>query len=121
MIGLEALAPPRGVPIPKQFLDAMIHCDVYPILLRERFWRDRWVDRHDMAFKTMTLHGPFADPLARNRIIAARCDALLACPAEPDEQLRSGTWSTIRYARKAGKPITIIRPDGGVLSLSFEK
>lgn len=51
-------------------------------------------------------------PLVRNRIMAERCDHLLACPAEPDEQLRSGTWATVRYARKADKPITLILPDG---------
>jgi hypothetical protein len=54
------------------------------------------------------------DPLIRNRLIAARCDALLATPAEPDEVLRSGTWSTIRYARKEGKPITLILPSGEI-------
>lgn len=53
-------------------------------------------------------------PLERNRIIAARCDHLLACPAEAMEQLRSGTWATVRYARAAGKPITIIASDGTV-------
>ena len=55
---------------------------------------------------------PPMPPLQRNRIIAQGCDQLIACPAEADEQLRSGTWATVRYARAAGKPITIIIPGG---------
>jgi predicted Rossmann fold nucleotide-binding protein DprA/Smf involved in DNA uptake len=57
---------------------------------------------------------PARKPLKRNHIIAERCDRLLATPATSEEQLRSGTWATIRYARKMGKPITIIRPDGTI-------
>jgi hypothetical protein len=50
-------------------------------------------------------------PLARNTLIAKAGDMLIACPSGP-EILRSGTWSTVRRARKAGKPITVIWPDG---------
>lgn len=83
--------------------------EVYPTSLRAAFWRVR-------------RYGPFApevaigtlNPLDRNRIIAANCDHLLACPAAPDEQLRSGTWATVRYARAAGKPVTLLLPDGSV-------
>jgi bifunctional non-homologous end joining protein LigD len=35
-------------------------------------------------------------------------------PAEPEEQLRSGTWSTVRFAKKQGKPVFLILPDGTV-------
>ena len=51
-------------------------------------------------------------PLVRDVIIAKRCDHLLACPGTQEEIVRSGTWSTVRYARKVGKPITILMPDG---------
>ncbi len=51
--------------------------------------------------------------LRRNRRIVDVCDLLLACPKGPEEQ-RSGTWSTIRYARKVGRRVTIIWPDGSV-------
>jgi len=57
---------------------------------------------------------PTAPPLDRNRAIVSRCDHLLACPDGP-ERTRSGTWTTVRYARRAGKPVTIIMPDGTVL------
>ena len=49
------------------------------------------------------------DYLDRNKDIVECCDVLIAIPAESTEQLRSGTWSTVRYARKLGKPVMIIR------------
>jgi hypothetical protein len=52
-------------------------------------------------------------PLDRNSNIIAETDEMIAMPDGP-ERLRSGTWSTIRRARKAGKPLTIIWPDGSV-------
>ena len=45
--------------------------------------------------------------LVRNRNIVDATDALIAAPDGP-ERRRSGTWATIRYARKIGKPVTII-------------
>lgn len=56
---------------------------------------------------------PVKAPLVRNRDIVNACDVLLACPKGPEE-LRSGTWMTVRYARKAGKPVVIFWPDGRV-------
>ena len=51
--------------------------------------------------------------LERNRKIVDNSDMLLAAPAGPEaEHLRSGTWSTIRYAIKMGKRVFIILPDG---------
>ena len=81
-----------------------VEIEVYPAIGR------RWNDPHDWVVVHKAL-----PPLERNRIIAERCDHLLACPAEPTEQQRGGTWSTVRYARKAGKPVTVINPDGSVV------
>lgn len=50
----------------------------------------------------------------RNQAIAAETDALIACSLLPKEINRSGTWHTIRCARKLGRPIWIIWPDGSV-------
>jgi len=50
--------------------------------------------------------------LDRNTDIARSTEELILVPKERTEQLRSGTWSTYRRARKAGKSITIIYPDG---------
>lgn len=55
---------------------------------------------------------PVMLPLERNRIIAQRCNLLVACLAEAREIRRSGTWATVRYAQSAGKPIVVIAPDG---------
>jgi hypothetical protein len=47
--------------------------------------------------------------LERNRDIVNATEALIAVPKDP-ETLRSGTWSTVRYARKHGRHIIIIEP-----------
>ena len=51
--------------------------------------------------------------LARNRDIVDVTTALLATPQGPEE-LRSGTWSTVRYARRQTKPLVIVWPNGVV-------
>jgi hypothetical protein len=51
--------------------------------------------------------------LVRNRNIVNRCQHLIATPKGP-EVLRSGTWSTVRYAKKIDRPLTIIYPDGEI-------
>ena|SRR5215217_5693782 len=49
--------------------------------------------------------------LDRNRDIVNMSDELIACPDGPERQ-RSGTWSTVRYALKGHRQVTIIMPDG---------
>lgn len=49
--------------------------------------------------------------LDRNRDIAFTTDRLCAAPRGPEIR-RSGTWSTVRYAREYGKRIIICWPDG---------
>jgi len=50
--------------------------------------------------------------LARNHAIVNECGLLIAAPKSPVEELRSGTWATVRYARKRGVPIWFVLPDG---------
>jgi len=50
--------------------------------------------------------------IARNHDIVNAVDLMIATPAEFDEQLRSGTWATIRYAKKIKRDLVIIYPDG---------
>jgi hypothetical protein len=52
--------------------------------------------------------------LDRNKDIVNASVFLIAAPGEMDEQTRSGTWSTVRFARTTRKPIGIIFPDGGM-------
>lgn len=53
------------------------------------------------------------DPLVRDQDIVYESDLMIATPKHPSPVLRSGTWTTIRYALKSGKPLCIIMPDGG--------
>ena len=55
---------------------------------------------------------PVAPPLVRNRTMVDLADHLVAFPSTFEEVMRSGTWATIRYARKIGRPGTIFWPDG---------
>lgn len=58
---------------------------------------------------------PWAKPyLERNKDIVNATDILVAAPKGFEEELRSGTWTTIRYARKQRREIHIIFPDGNV-------
>lgn len=49
---------------------------------------------------------------ARNRDIVNECDSLVVIPMDMERQDRGGTWYTEGFARKIGKPVTIIWPDG---------
>jgi hypothetical protein len=89
---------------------------------------------HDIAFALdidITLHPPTSDKdqaicegwtwkeqraahLQRNRNIVDAVQVMIACPRGFEEELRSGTWATIRYARKVGRKLYIIYPDGRV-------
>jgi hypothetical protein len=52
--------------------------------------------------------------LERNRAIVDETDELIACPRTYTEEAepRSGTWYTVRYAARIGRPVLIILPDG---------
>lgn len=64
------------------------------------------------------IHSP-KDYLIRNMHIAREgIDGLIATPEDWVEVIRGkdgGTWSTVRRARKLGRKIWIIRPDGSVI------
>jgi len=67
------------------------------------------------AYKPYSIHSPTEvielppkPPLERNHDIVDATDILIACPKTKEEVLRSGTWATIRYARKQGKEVIIL-------------
>lgn len=68
---------------------------------------------HRFSVDSADVRHPPKPPLNRNRDIVDCCDILLACPKGPEEQ-RSGTWATIRYARKQRKRVVIFWPDGSI-------
>ena len=53
---------------------------------------------------------PPKDYLDRNHDIVDSTEAIIVCPFDSVEQLRSGTWATWRYAKKKGKPIFLVLP-----------
>jgi hypothetical protein len=53
---------------------------------------------------------PAKDYLVRNRDIVHASTRMFVTPGEMVEELRSGTWSTYRYAKKLHKPIKLILP-----------
>lgn len=57
---------------------------------------------------------PAKPPLDRNRDIVGASDLLVACPAGMTEERRSGTRATIRHARRVGRPLRVVWPDGTV-------
>lgn len=79
-----------------------------------------WIVGHppiDPKFRAFTRCHETREPLPylkRNHNIVDDTQRLLACPRGMNEVIRSGTWATIRYARKQNKLIKIIFPDGTV-------
>jgi hypothetical protein len=59
------------------------------------------------------IHDPLP-PLERDAIIARKVDLMIATPKGFEEEIRSGTWTTVRRAREAGTPIKIVWPDGSI-------
>lgn len=51
-------------------------------------------------------------PLERDRHIVDESGLLIATPKSAQEQIRSGTWTTVRYARNQGRTVLIVLPDG---------
>ena len=66
------------------------------------------------AHCSSTLTAAPTDPLARNRRIVEVSDLLVAAPDGP-ETLRSGTWSTVRHARRRGRRVVTILRDGSAV------
>lgn len=50
--------------------------------------------------------------LERDRAIARAVEVLIALPDTAIEQLRSGTWATVRYAREYQKKVFVCLPNG---------
>lgn len=71
---------------------------------------------HPPADDKLRAHFPsdeVRDPLPyleRNRAIVDEVDFVIGAPGEVTEQLRSGTWSTIRYARGLCKDVQVVSP-----------
>jgi len=57
---------------------------------------------------------PISSGLERNKdIVDTGYHILLAAPQEMEEELRSGTWATVRYARTEEVPVKVFWPKPG--------
>jgi hypothetical protein len=54
--------------------------------------------------------------LVRDQEMVDQVQLLIATPNGFKERVRSGTWATVRRARKKGIPIYIVHPNGWVVS-----
>lgn len=57
--------------------------------------------------------------IERNHDIINSTNCLLACP-KGEETVRSGTWATIRYAKKKKKMIYIFNPNGTIEEINSD-
>jgi hypothetical protein len=64
------------------------------------------------GYKRFHLEHDRIAPLERNQVIVNNSDVMIAAPREFAEELRSGTWATVRRTRKANKPLVIVWPNG---------
>jgi hypothetical protein len=71
-------------------------------------------NKSNRAFCNGTTILPTKSYLDRNKDIVDDSQIMIAFPNSEEEQIRSGTWSTIRYARKKKRKIFIVFPNGKV-------
>lgn len=88
-------------------LPAVSSCSLWPANLDGSTWAKDFAKRH-LATEIL----PILSPLDRNKYIVSHSHGLIAFPSTDTEVLRSGTWATIRYARKTKKPVLYVLPSG---------
>jgi hypothetical protein len=66
-----------------------------------------------VAFELADFRESPMPPLDRNRDIVNATETLIACP-KGEEEIRSGTWYTVRYARRLKRKVVVCWPDGHV-------
>ena len=91
--------------------DKIVHDTVLRILpsTQVEIWPSNLTQYHAklVVNENVTVHDQ-KDPLERNKLIVDNSDLLVAIPDCKTEVLRSGTWQTIRYAKKTGVLVMII-------------
>lgn len=95
--------------------------DTYAHWTVRSIWPECFIVGHMPLSRSKMIHSPcdlYMPPkkyLDRNRDIALVATELIALPGTEEEILRSGTWATVRYARKRKIPIYLILPSGEVV------
>ena len=72
--------------------------------------KDLWHNEslRKIADRIIDVRGTYMD---RNDRLADHAECLIAYPPTALEEIRSGTWSTVRRFRKRGKPVVIVPLD----------
>lgn len=65
-------------------------------------WRSEWSESDEVREPK-----PF---ISRDRDIVDETDEMVATPVSEKEERASGTWTTVRYARKKEKKVTVLNP-----------
>jgi len=63
---------------------------------------------YTQAFKQGDEHRVPGSYISRDKDIVDDSEYLIGAPLTDEEQWRSGSWTTIRYARKTNKPYTVL-------------
>ena len=96
--------------------------DLEALSILESFMPSLYVISHPATITKSPLQGDLIKgrkkPLSRNTDIVLASDLLIAAPKGYKEEKRSGTWATIRRARKNNVETKILNPDGTVTYLS---
>lgn len=106
------------------FHEIVLACTAAHIYVHPGLVADRLRVKYTSSAR-VTVIFPAKPPLVRNRaIMDCGMDTSIACPGGMTEEQRSGTWSTIRYVKKANDGrLVILFPDGshdGLLRLCAE-
>jgi hypothetical protein len=72
------------------------------------------IDQEHRAFCEFDETRPPLKHMQRNKAIVAESDVVIACPLDMVEKTIGGTWKTIGFTRKAGRPLAIVWRDGTV-------
>jgi hypothetical protein len=70
--------------------------------------------KRNRAFCIGDYKAPEKEYIVRNHEIVDASDVVIATPKHKTELQRSGTWKTIRYAKKVNKDLYIIYPSGKI-------
>lgn len=77
-----------------------------------------WIVCHPPDNERLRANGPADETrsplpyLVRNERLVDTVSVLLGLPVGDVEMRRSGTWATVRYARKVGRPLVVVGPNG---------
>jgi hypothetical protein len=89
--------------------------DMWPSNVTQDMWAKHVKQHYDRNTPTIFSIQPIHLPLTRNRLMLIDSGLLIATPRETEEVIRSGTWTTIRYARKMKVPIVRIHANGEIV------